>query len=239
MNKMQMSMVCAWFKKLPRNMQWCLVLFLVGVILLFGNSIASKGREAQNPASPTQEEILILQKQIKEELENAQQYGKLHVMQIEVKTSSYGINKVMKMDINPLERGVVYNNKVDIEVDLTKAKYAWFKRPDGIKLVVNLPQPEINIDTLNPALRGERIEVQDGDELRSDKAVTQLLDCLRKNAKEDLRETLRFFDFLEEAKQQAKLVLTQFYKRFGMRYVEIKFPETLPNILDDMKAQNL
>lgn len=156
-----------------------------------------------------------------------QKQGLLCVMKMNLKTTVYGIDKMTRADLRPYKIGYVHSGDVDIVVDLSRASV---ERVNSGEIVVLLPDPEIDSDTLNinPA-NLERYDVARGWRTSDQRTAFdgKLIDDLKKEI-EDV--AMQNFPLLE-AKNRAEIVVKSLYSRVLQNVsVRLQFFSTIKDV---------
>lgn len=136
-----------------------------------------------------------------------QKQGLLCVMKMNLKTTVYGIDKMTRADLRPYKIGYVHSGDVDIVVDLSRASV---ERVNSGEIVVLLPDPEIDSDTLNinPSNLKQHL-VESG--WRTIDQRTAFNEKLKYDLKNEIEDVAMQNFQLSEARTRAEIVVKSLY----------------------------
>ena len=138
--------------------------------------------------------------------------GKLVVMRIYATTTIYRENRATMKKTARV--GYVHEGNADIVVDLTHADFQYQDMAGSTNLVITVPPPELDRSTIgiDPS-KLKRVTSIPRTNARSQEVFTALEDECQRVITQKQNETFSLVDVLEDAKMQARRVLTNFYQK--------------------------
>lgn len=138
--------------------------------------------------------------------------GKLVVMRIYATTTIYRENRSTFKETACV--GYVHEGNADIVVDLTKADFQYQDMAGSTNLVITVPPPELDRASIgiDPS-KLKRVTSIPRADWRTQRVYTNLEDECKNVITQKQHETFSSADVLEDAKTQARRVLTNFYQK--------------------------